>query len=302
MACMIDLRRLQVLRAVAYYGTVTAAARALHLTPSAASQQVRRLAADLGVVLLEPHGRRVQLTTTARSLLEHADAVHARWQAAEADLHAIGDQPAGLLRLSGFPTAVSTLLAPLAVNLLRRYPRLEVQIREAEPVESFDLVFDAEIDLAVVEATPDSPPSGDTRFDQQPLLDDPFDLLVAAGHRFAQRADIALGDAADEDWIIGMPASSSRQHVLAACSAAGFRPRIAHQAREWTVVATLVTHQLGVALVPRLAQLPPHLAVTRLPVTGNPSPTRKLLTCTRCGSRNHPSIATALHELDHAST
>ncbi|MGW4026683.1 LysR family transcriptional regulator [Streptomyces sp. NPDC005009] len=53
---MIDLRRLHVLRAVAHYGTVTAAARALHFTPyftpSAASQQIRQLAHGLGVALI----------------------------------------------------------------------------------------------------------------------------------------------------------------------------------------------------------------------------------------------------------
>ncbi|MEW2078297.1 LysR family transcriptional regulator [Streptomyces sp. NPDC013433] len=49
---MIDLRRLRVLRAVAHYGTVTAAARAPHFTPSAASQQIRQLARGLGVALI----------------------------------------------------------------------------------------------------------------------------------------------------------------------------------------------------------------------------------------------------------
>lgn len=54
---MIDLRRLQVLRAVAHYGTVTAAAEAMYVTPSAASQQIRQLGRELGVTLLEPRGR-----------------------------------------------------------------------------------------------------------------------------------------------------------------------------------------------------------------------------------------------------
>jgi DNA-binding transcriptional LysR family regulator len=53
-AFVIDLRRLHLLRAVAHYGTVTAATHALHFTPSAASQQIRQLARDLDVVLLEP--------------------------------------------------------------------------------------------------------------------------------------------------------------------------------------------------------------------------------------------------------
>ncbi|CAM5561239.1 hypothetical protein SALBM217S_09447 [Streptomyces griseoloalbus] len=64
---MIDLRRLHVLRSVAHYGTVTAAARALHFTPSAASQQIRQLARDLGVDLLEPQGRGVRLTPAAEA-------------------------------------------------------------------------------------------------------------------------------------------------------------------------------------------------------------------------------------------
>ena len=96
---MIDLRRLHVLRAVAHYGTVTAAARALHFTPSAASQQVRQLARDLGVDLLEPQGRGVRLTPAAESLLAHADAIQARWDQAELDLRADHGAPSGVLRV-----------------------------------------------------------------------------------------------------------------------------------------------------------------------------------------------------------
>jgi hypothetical protein len=47
--------------------------------------------------------------------------------------------------------------------------------------------------------------------------------------------------------------------------------------------------------VPRLAHLPPHLPIIRVPCAGNPS--RKLLTCTRGGGRQHPAVATALGEL-----
>src|SRR2546421_12114172 len=108
---MIDLRRLHVLRAVAHYGTVTAAAQALHFTPSAASQQIRQLARDLGVDLLEPQGRGVRLTPAAESLLAHADAIAARWEQAEHDLRADHRDPAGLSRVSGFTVSVAELAA-----------------------------------------------------------------------------------------------------------------------------------------------------------------------------------------------
>ena len=61
----IDLRRLRVLRMLEQRGTVSAAAAALHLTPSAVSQQIAGLARETGVQLLEKRGRGVRLTSRA---------------------------------------------------------------------------------------------------------------------------------------------------------------------------------------------------------------------------------------------
>jgi DNA-binding transcriptional LysR family regulator len=290
---MIDLRRLHVLRAVAHYGTVTAAARALHFTPSAASQQIRQLARDLGVDLLEPQGRGIRLTPAAESLLAHADAIQARWEQAELDLRA-EHAPAGPLRVSGPSTAVSVLLAPMAVRLQERHPRLSVHIQEAGGSESFDLLFEGDSDLAIIEASPHNPPLGDARFDQQPLLDDPFDLVVPEGHALAGREGVGLADAAHDDWIAPI-ADPCRTHVMSACGEAGFSPGIVHHALDWNVTAHLVANRLGVALIPRLAQLTPHLPITRVRCTGNPH--RRLLTCTRNGGRDRPAVAAALAEL-----
>lgn len=294
---MIDIRRLHVLRAVAHYGTVTAAAQALHFTPSAASQQIRQLGKELGITLLEPHGRRVRLTPSAQLLLRHADAIEARWEQAEIDLRGCDEQPAGLLRVCGFPSAISHLLTPLAVALQQRHPGLTVQIEEAERRDSFDMLFDGDADLAVTEAASDNPPLRDSRFDQQPLLDDPFDLLVPTTHRLADRKRIGLGEASGERWIVSTAVGTCREQTFAACIAAGFTPEIAHNALEWHAIANMVAGGLGVALVPRLAHLAPHLPVRRVQLAGNPRPARKLLTCTRAGARGDATVVAALDEL-----
>lgn len=290
---MIDLRRLKVLRAVAHYGTITAAARAMHFTTSAASQQIRQLGRELGVVLLEPHGRNVRLTEAARTLLAHADAIEARWEQAEIDLRAAKDEPAGLLRLCSMPTAVSRLLAPVVAPLTAKYPKLTVQLREVEQPQAFDLLFSGEVDLAVIEVTPANPPLTDPRFGQRPLTDDVFDLVVPAGHPQAAAEVVDLADFAHDDWIISSVACTCREHALAACGAAGFTPNIAHDALEWNAIGHLIAHNLGVALVPRLAYLPPHLPVTRLRLADPPS--RKIMTCTRGGGFANPAI-TAAHD------
>ncbi|MGW3988108.1 LysR family transcriptional regulator [Streptomyces sp. NPDC004830] len=298
---MIDLRRLHVLRAVAHYGTVTAAAGALHVTPSAASQQIRQLARELGVDLLEPQGRGVRLTPAAESLLAHADAIQARWDRAELDLRAERGAPSGVLRVTGFPVAVTVLLVPLAVRLGELHPRLAVRITEAGVPESFDRLFEGDTDLAVVEVTPRNPPMSDARFDQRPLLDDPYDLVVPEGHRLAGRGPADLAEAAREPWIAPLPESPCRPHVMSACGAAGFTPDIVHHALDWNVTAHLVAAGLGVALVPRLARLHPDLPLSRVPCTGNPH--RKFVSCVRAGADARPAVAAALAELrDLAST
>lgn len=292
---MIDLRRLHVLRAVAHYGTVTAAARALHFTPSAASQQIRQLAGDLGVDLLEPQGRGVRLTAAAESLLAHADAIAERWEAAELDLRAEYSAPAGQLRVSGFTTAVSVLLAPMAVRMRERHPQLTVRIRETAVPESFDLLFEGEVDLAVVDVTPHNPPLSDARFDQQPLLDDPYDLVVPDDHPLAGLERVDLAEVAHEDWIAPVPQSPCRPHVMSACGAAGFTPDVIHHALDWNVTAHLVASRLGVALIPRLFQVTPQVPITRVRCAGDPH--RKVLTCVRRGRRERPAVAAALDEL-----
>lgn len=295
---MIDLRRLQVLRALHHHGTVTSTAEVLHLTPSAVSQQIRQLSRDVGFPLLEPEGRRVRLTSAAHLLLEHADAMYARWEQARTELASHVDGAGGALRLCSFPTGVATLLAPAAAVLHETQPDLAVSVTEAETAACFDLLLSDQADVAVVVPAVDSPTLDDRRFDQEPLLDEPQDLLVPARHPLATRDAVTLAEAAHEPWITPRPGSCDQHHVVvSACIAAGFTPRVVHYATEWLAVSALVGHGLGVALLPRLSFLPAEHAVVRIPLQGNPIPTRRILTSTRRGARQHPSVSAGLKAL-----
>ncbi|MQM24017.1 LysR family transcriptional regulator [Glycomyces albidus] len=295
---MIDLRRLHVLRAIAHHGTVSGAAKALHMSTSAASQQIRLLSKDLGVPLLEPVGRGVRLSSAAQILIAHIDAIEAMWRLAEAELQATEGEPSGLLRLCGFPTAIATLLAPLVDTARDRHPKLELRLREAEASESFDLLFAGEADLALVEATPDNPPPEDIRFDAQTVFNDPFDLVVPADHWVAATDKADLRDLEREPWILGVPGSIHRRHVLTACSNAGFRPTVTGEAREWPVIAVMVHHRMGVALIPRLVDLPHHLDLVRVPIGGPYTPYRHFRAVTLRGGARRPSVAAVMALLD----
>lgn len=294
---MID-PRLHVLRVLAARGTVTAAAEALNYSPSTVSHQLRSLARDLGVPLVEQDGRGIRLTGSAQVLLEHADDLYARWEEIRSDLAEIEPDHVRSLRLCGFSTAAAALLPHVATAVRRAHPLCTVRIIEADPEDCFDLLLTDQADLAVVIATESLPPRADPRFDQQALLDDPLDLLVPAAHPLAGRKSVRLGEAADEPWIMDRPGRPYHRLVLTACAASGFTPVVAHECAEWDTGAALVGAGLGVALIPRLARLPEGYPVVRVPLQGDPTPARHILTGVRRGSRRQPAIATALEALD----
>ncbi|GAA4891714.1 LysR family transcriptional regulator [Actinomycetospora straminea] len=298
---MID-RRLRVLAAIARHGTVTAAAEVCRLTPSAVSHQMQALARELDVALLEPVGRGVRLTPAARTLLEHGETLTAQWEQARADLaaHRAG-AVGGTLRFAAFSSAAAVVVPRALEHLRDEHPQLRVHLRESEPARSFDLLAADEADVAVVVATPSIPPTSDTAFDQHALYDEPLDILVGPEHPLVGRRRVALSDLAGDAWICGNPGRAYHQLVTLACAAAGFAPDIAHLADEWDTGAALVARGFGVALVPRLADLPAHHDTRRIPITTDPVPTRRVVAAVRAGSRDQPTIAAGLDALRHVT-
>ncbi|AWN30987.1 LysR family transcriptional regulator [Streptomyces sp. NEAU-S7GS2] len=299
---MID-PRLQTLRVLHERGTVTATAEALHLTPSTVSQQLRQLSARLGLELLEPAGRTIRLTPAALALVEHADALFARWEEARADLAGHADGVAGRLRITGVATAIAGVIAPAAARLRTELPRLAVEIGEDPGENRFELLLAGRADIAVVIPAPGSPPPDHARFAQQPLLEEPQDLLVPAGHRFAGRAaqGVALAEAGGESWIRAGDPADQHQLLLTACATAGFTPRVRHDAVDWYAVAALVAHGFGICLVPRLAPVPERCPVVRVPLRGEPLPVRRFLAAVRRGSARQPPVTRGLAALRAAA-
>src|SRR3954469_1472916 len=294
-----DLRRLEVVRRVERHGTVTAAAEALRITPSAVSHQLRQLAKETGVALLEPDGRRVRLTAAGHALVGHADALHAGWERARAELAAHADGSAATLRVCGFPTAVAGLLAPAAVRLRTVAPGLTVHVAEEETAAGLDLLLSGETDIAVVVLDAGTLPLDEAKFGRRPVLREPFDLVTPAGHPIAGRHEVALGDVAGEPWILAAAGGCDlRQIVLTACSAAGFTPGVVHHARDPVAVSALVACGLGVALIPRTAAVPAQHAVARIPLRD--APTRDVLACVRLGSDRRPAIEQGLDALEES--
>src|SRR4051795_1813011 len=198
---MVDLRRLRALRAVADHGTLAAAADALHLTPSAVSQQLSALEREVGHALLEPSGRSVRLTPAAHVLLGHADALFAQLEMLEGDLAAQDAAPRGEVRIGGFPTALAGLLAPAARPLRAAAPALGPRVGEAETHETGAWLVARDVDVILGMECRAAPRRGDARFHREELLGDVLDAVLPVDHPHASHAMIDLAHLHDARWV-----------------------------------------------------------------------------------------------------
>src|SRR6478735_8561026 len=251
---MIDLPALTSLRAVATHGSVVAAADALGFTPSAVSQQVKRLERQTGVPLLERVGRGVMLTRHGRHLVDAGAQLLADLEEVEAGLHRQAGAVSGRLRLTAFSTAMRGMVAPVVRRLRDEHPDLVLALTEREPWDTVDLVASGQTDIGVVHSWGDVPLAIADHLATTPLASDVADVVVSLDHPLATRSRVSPRDLVDEDWIATPEGTICRQWLTRMYDGTGRLPRIAHTSMEFDSHLALVRAGLGIALVPRLGR------------------------------------------------
>ncbi len=290
---MLDVRRLRVLLELAEQGTIAATARSLGYSPPAVSQQLAALEREAGVALLEPEGRGRRLTDAGRELVHHAAAVLRELEAAEAALARTRTDVVGELRCAAFPSAFEHVLVPALAQLAAAHPGLRPVARELEPDEALPALRRRELDLVVGQHYAFRPQPDDPALERVALFEEPVRLAAPVG-RFPA-GPVAMGDLAEEGWVIGRTGTWCESVVLHTARAAGFEPRAAHRAQDFAVVQALVAHGMALALLPALAG-PPRTGVALHELTGPPV-ARAIYAAVRAGSTERPAIRAALDAL-----
>ncbi|MFE7132798.1 LysR family transcriptional regulator [Streptomyces sp. NPDC057638] len=298
---MIDPRRLRILRAVADHRTVTAAASALYLTPSAVSQQLTALEQETGHTLLIRGGRGVRLTAAGEILLHHTHTVLAQLERAEAELEAYAGGTAGDVTVAAFATGIAEVVAPALGLLAGDHPGIRVRVRDAEGDESLPLVLDGEAEIAVAVEYRGAPGVDDLRLARVPLYAEPFDAVLPAGHPLGAADRIALAELAHERWIGPYPGNPCHDMVLLACEQAGFQPSLVHSSDDFRAVVALAGAGAGVALVPRAALRGMAWEGTVVRAVSGPVPTRRVFAAVRRGAEHHPLLSPVLDALAKAA-
>ena len=131
---------------LARHGSLAAAARALDLTPPAATRRLAQLEARLGVRLVNRTTRSLSLTSEGETYVAHATRILASIDEMEEAVMSSKAAPRGLLRINATLGFGRTVIAPIVSSFARLHPQVEVQMEVTDrPV---DLV-ERGVDLAI---------------------------------------------------------------------------------------------------------------------------------------------------------
>ena len=154
---MIDLAAVTSLRAVPCTARSSSAAAALGFTPSAVSQQVKRLEKQTGLPLLERVGRGVVLTAHGRHLVEAGGRLLAEVEAVESGLHRAPTRSPDASGSRRSPPPFGAWSRRPSATLREAHPDLTLALTEYEPWDTIDLVASGQTDLGVVHRWGDLP-------------------------------------------------------------------------------------------------------------------------------------------------
>ncbi|WP_459963290.1 LysR family transcriptional regulator [Nocardia sp. IFM 10818] len=284
-----SVERLRVLRELADRGTVAAVAQALSMTPSAVSQQLKVLAREAGVALLEPDGRRVRLTDAGRALVVRADEVLAAMERAAAEMASYRGSPRGQVRVALFPSGAALLLPHVLAELRDSGVEMLARDEDVPPIEVPRLL--ADYDVVLTHRDERGPSPGGPRVNSRVLMREPIDVLVAPEHRLARKGAVVPAELADETWLSvrgGFPVDDVLRSIA---TVTGVQPRIAQRLNDFTVIEALVASGYGVALMPRYASRDPDLVLLRL---AGVRAARLYDLATRPHAEKRPAVATVL--------
>lgn len=243
----IEVRHLRYFIAVAEELHFGRAALRLHIAQPPLSQQIRRLEEMVGHALFLRTSREVRLTAAGEELLERARHTLRKMEADVSAVRKIGRGEAGTLTVGFIGSGMLTALPKMLGRYRRRYPQVDLQLRELYTAALIDTLLNGTVDVGFLR---DAGPVDGLRVET--LLAEPFMVVLPRKHPLAGQKSVAVKSLQHEPFVLFARAygSAAWKKTMDLCQAQGFMPRVVQEAPQWLTIMTLVGAGLGVTIAP----------------------------------------------------
>jgi DNA-binding transcriptional LysR family regulator len=260
-----ELRHLRYFAATAEELHFGRASARLGIAQPALSQQIRKLEAELGVVLLSRTRRRVALTAAGHAFLQEAHQILSRAEDAVRTARQVNAGQLGRVTIACGPVAAHVALPLILKVYHQRFPGVEVRLRESLMPEVVAKVEDGAADVGLLLAYFHS-----ELLKRETLARLPLVAALSANHPLARNRHIALKQLAGDPFILfpHQLGSGFYECVIAVCQAAGFAPRVLDGVEHFPTLLYMIGAGYGVSLIPVLpASYRPGKSVRLIPLS-----------------------------------
>jgi LysR family hydrogen peroxide-inducible transcriptional activator len=239
-----ELDQLRYVIKVADTGNFTRAASGMDISQPSLSQQIINLEKELGHKLFHRLGRKAVVTEAGAVFLERARRIIFEVDDATTELR---DSPSLERKITvGTIQTIGPYLMPVLIRRCRRrYPNLQINIREDFKVNLIASVLQGDLDLAICAA-----PVTEPIIQVESLWKEPLNLVVATNHPLASKPRVTAEDLANETFILMGSASSLAAEVRRLCGDHHFEPKLGSRCAQVATVKALIANGEGISILP----------------------------------------------------
>jgi len=273
----VTLNELRYIVAVAQERSFGRAAGKCFVSQPALSVAIQKLEDELGAPLFERGKSEVTVTPVGERIVEQAQRVLEEAARIKEIAQAGRNQLVGPLRLGVIYTVAPYLLPDLIPALHERAPQMPLEIEE-DLTENLEVALKSgRIDAAIV-ALPFSPPGVVTVY----LYEEPFQVVVPQGHKWAKRKSVSPDELTQEHTILLNVGHCFRDQVLDSCPELNRSDTRVTRTNSLETVRNMVASGLGISVLPRDALTPKYHSQLVVPVPfAKPAPSRRVALAAR---------------------
>lgn len=238
------------LAAIADFGNLTYAAKALDISPSALSKFLTECEHTFGTPLFLRYGRKLYPTAVGRFVVESSQKILDEQNRMLLTMKDVTGGNRNRIRLATAPNRGAIIFSKIYNQFSRRYPDISLNLTELYASEQPSAIIRGKIDLALGSGV-----------DAKEVTDIPIaheELLVSlpVSHPLASRERIHLADLRDTPFVLQGPKHSIRVLAEQLFREAGFQPVVAFESSDVLLLDSMMHQAVGVGLVSKAHVFP----------------------------------------------
>ncbi len=242
-----ELTQLRYFVVIARNGSLSKAARELHVSQPALSRSLAKLEEELGQPIFERRPRSMALTDAGALLLQKALDVINILDDVKSEIR--DDGKTGRLRIGAIPTVAPYLLPELLRKYSKKYPDVSVEVTELVTEDLIKSCEYGEIDLAILAL-----PIAAKNLDTEKLFDEELLLVLPTDHDLVSKKSISVKEVESYPFVLLGEAHCLTDSIVSVCNKKSFQPVAVERTSQLTTVQELVSLGHGISMIPAMAQ------------------------------------------------